>query len=128
MNTTSMSRQLASGSIPTTLNSNEEQVEEKRKADFHVTFFYALTHTYATILSKWGGAGGNDIVKRIVPDSTSTSESKQIVATSKPEPCILSLLNVVCFSTPFVKTAWSLIQSNSRLSNELHMMADSSKR
>ena len=124
MNTTSMSRKLASGS--TVIDSKEDKIEEKRKDDFNISFFYAICRTYAIILSRWGGAGGCDIVKRIAPDSV--SDSKQIIATSKPEPRVLSLLNVVCYSTPFVKTAWSLIQSDSMLSNELHSMTDSSKR
>jgi hypothetical protein len=126
MDTTSVSRQLAKGSVKTTSDSSKEKVNIKQESNFNTNYFYAISRLYAVLLSRWGGTGGEDIVKRVV--SKSSSKSNQVAAMSKPEPCVLSLLNVLCFSTVYVKTAWSLIQSNSSLSNELLEMTDVRKR
>jgi hypothetical protein len=123
MNTSQVSRDLAKGSVATTTTSKDHNFQTSSCANIDVNLFFALTHLYSIILSRWGGSGSENIIKR--QPSTTSVLSKQ--ATSKPETCVLSILNVMCFSTQYVKTAWSLIQSNKSISDELQSITDTKK-
>jgi len=49
-------------------------------------------------------------------------------ATSKADPCVLSLMNVLCFSTPVLKSLWAIIQSEATVISDLHKTLDVNKR
>lgn len=121
MNTSTMSRKLADGSLNKQMEPKEATIGRKdHNTKFDQNFLFALSRTYAVFLSRWGGLGGEDIVQR----SQSSDESKNTRATMKQEPCVLPLLNVLAFSTQYVTTAWSLIQSNKRLSSDVNGITD----
>jgi ubiquitin-protein ligase E3 C len=44
------------------------------------------------------------------------------------EPCVTALLNVMCFSTNFLTSAWAIIQSNPRVVADLYDVIDVKKR
>jgi hypothetical protein len=46
----------------------------------------------------------------------------------KSDSSITSLLNVLCFSTSFIKFSWAMIQTNETLVNELQEIVDVNKR
>ena len=120
MNTSTMSRKLANGSLNKHMEMKEAPKERRDDNKFDQRFFFALSRTYAVFLSRWGGLGGEDIVQRSQPSTVSKNSS----ATKKQEPCVLPLLNVLAFSTQYVTTAWSLIQSNKRLSSDVNGTTD----
>lgn len=128
LNTSDVSRSLAEGSMKPFLDSKEKENITVRGGELNVKLLFALSRLYGIVLSRWGGNGGEDIVRRPISEPTGTPTFNQIVATSKSEPCVLSLLNVLCFSTPFVRTAWALIQSDQPIYNQLHDITDASKK
>jgi len=113
--TSSMSKQLASGATVVKQASTESPCREnsaKAGAPYSPVLLFALTRAYTTVLARWGGGGKDDIVSR--------SESrKNDIATSRPDPRALALLNVLCFSTEVVRTSWGLIQGDKDLASEL---------
>ena len=122
-----MSRNLAAGTItsnPTKALQNEGDVN--RANNFNTQLFFSLSYFYSIFLSRWGGAGGEDIVNR--KSIVSSNESKHVAATSKPEQCVLSFLNVLCFATLYVQAGWALIQSNTIISDNLKHMVDVNRR
>jgi len=72
-----------------------------KNIDAHVKFTFALTRTYAIIMSRWEG-GGYDII------GSSESHSTNKTHMDKADPFVTPFLNVLCFSTPFIRTAWPL--------------------
>ena len=90
--------------------------------------FYAsgVSLEYASMLSRWGGEGHEDLLQRAI--GKSSSENMTASATSKADPCVLNLLNVLCFSTSILKTTWGLIQSDSRVVSDLYGVIDAQKR
>ncbi len=126
MNTSAMSRQLANGSMNRKNERNDDLDSRDRSNSFNPTFFFALSRTYAIFLSRWGGTGGDDIVQR--QPTKATTETKKLKATTKAEPCVLSLLNVLSFSTQYVPAAWALIQSDKRLSYNIAAITNAKQR
>jgi len=125
-NTSSVSKQLASGVIDApNRQDNTEKTIKTIKQSFNVNFFFALSRTFAVIISRWGGGGGEDIVRRT--GQNSKSEYNQNIATSRPESCVMSLLNVLCFSTVYVKAAWAFLQSNPKLVSDLDVLSNFKK-
>lgn len=127
MNTSEISRHLAAGSVTAIPYTTKKEDDTIRASNFNMKLFFSLSNFYSLFLSRWGGAGGEDLVKRDCLTSHN-NESKQKVATSKPEPCVLSFLNVLCFATKYVQTGWAIIQSNIAISNHLRDMVDVGKR
>ena len=129
MNTTSLSRELANGKREgvNSITGYEAQLAHAHKSSKpNLTFLFALTRTYAIIISRWGGGGGRDIVNRYGM-ATGNTEAKAR-ATEICDPMILRFLNVLSFSTMFVQAAWALMQSNQYLMSDLQDLLDAKKR
>jgi ubiquitin-protein ligase E3 C len=86
--------------------------------------------TYSTIISRWGGCGKDDLVKRCIPDTkkSATSSKGSDDAAGTLEPCVTALLNVLCFSTSLLDTTWAIIQSNPKVIADLYSVIDVNKR
>lgn len=139
VNTSSISRQLAHGAVISDQSAktavlpskNEKKKQEKGRAcvakkSYNVSFLFALCRTYAIILSRWGGGGKDDMVKVATTAVKKPSGSES--ATSEADLCIQTLLNVLCFSTPVLKTLWAIIQSDARVVADLHTALNVNKR
>lgn len=126
MNTSAVSRDLATGQMTSNIEASGEKADIKlfraKNVESHVKFAFALTRTYAIIMSRWAG-GGRDII-----GSSESHSTSKMHALDKADPIITPFLNVLCFSTPFVRTAWALIQSNDSIIADLHDLVDEKKR
>ena len=89
--------------------------------------FPSQGRAYGTIISRWGGGGKEDLVKRVVSNRESAKEGREY-ASATLEPCVTSLLNVLCFSTSIVASSWAIIQSNPRVVSDLYAVIDVRKR
>ena len=128
MNTSAKSRELAHGttiSSETQDNLHTKRVGVIKKMESINEFLFALTRTYAIIVSRWGG-GGRDVIGR--SSSIARGSEGREHATDKTDPCIVPFFNVLCFSTPFVKAAWAVIQSDPSIISNLHELVDVKKR
>lgn len=120
-NTTSLSRQLALEGAK-----NGESLRQERRNYYSTNLLLALVRTYAIVLARWGGGGNDDMVsgqKNVLP----RRDGPTIEATSVQEGCISSLLNVLCFSTSFVRAAWGLIQSEEAIFSDVYKIIDADK-
>lgn len=130
LNTSSVSRKLAGGAHDRSSTSGVlDEVDEKSSGvsntrEYSSDLFFALCRTFSVVLARWGGGGKDDIVRKV---SGSHSNGEKEIATSKPEPCVLLLLNVLCFSTPIVKVTWAIIQSDDATVSDLYTVIDSDK-
>lgn len=122
MDTSSVSRKLAGGKRASP-KADEHVPAPLSAARFSPEFFYALCRMYAVVLARWGGGGQGDIIAR---NSTSKS-GKGEVATSVPETCTLSVLNVLCFSTPIVRASWAVIQSDSIIVSDVYSVIEADR-
>ena len=139
MNTSSLSRQLANGkgpvvrSVTNAVLASEESVNKTAsesnhsapRQDYSVTLFFALCRVYCSILSRWGGYGKHDLVNR--PLDLPEKQGKEH-ASATAEKCVTALLNVLCFSTSLLETAWAVIQCNPRVVSDLYAVIDVRKR
>jgi len=100
-----VSRDLAKGQMKSINKVSGDKTGTKspraKNIDAHVKFTFALTRTYAIIMSRWEG-GGYDII------GSSESHSTNKTHMDKADPFVTPFLNVLCFSTPFIRTAWPL--------------------
>jgi hypothetical protein len=144
MNTSSISRKLAHGkgahdrSVTNAVLANIEVNENVHgmtsipvKAKYSPEFLFALFRAYGTILARWGGGGRDEIIKHAAvedPLRFSETEDRKSNATFKADPCALSLLNVLCFSTSMVRTTWALTQSYQEAVTDLYAVIDSERR
>ncbi|KAL7445769.1 hypothetical protein ACHAXM_011340 [Skeletonema potamos] len=128
MNTSSLSRQLANGkgSISRALTNSDsaKAATTKPQHEYCVSFFFALCRAYGTIISRWGGNGKEDLVRRI---SSKAREIEIESASAKLEPCVSALLNVLCFSTNILSSSWAIVQSNSKVVSDLYCVIDVNK-
>jgi len=118
INASSMSRKLAMGDkvkgLETTTEltgpslSTESVSEIKQLHSYTPELFKELCRVYGIILARWGGSGGEDIVRQ---KRTMREGSKREIATTAPEPFAKSFLSVLCFSTEFIRFSWGMIQS-----------------
>jgi ubiquitin-protein ligase E3 C len=123
INATALSRKLAAkggddnGGIVSRMESSLDRVktESARSESYSPELLKVLCIVYGIVLSRWGGGGGEDIVrpKRI---TTRNEAGRNVVATSTPDPWTQSFLSVVCFSSPFIRVSWALIQGEKALS------------
>lgn len=79
------------------------------------------------MISRWGGGGKEDLVKRVVSNKDTTKHTRES-ASQTLEPCVTALLNVLCFSTSMVTSSWAVIQSNPRVVSDLYALIDVKKR
>eukprot|EP00536_Pseudo-nitzschia_multiseries_P001809 jgi/Psemu1/168325/gw1.23.239.1 len=93
---------LAATSLPLTTSADSRQ-----PSSYTPELFKVLCGLYGIIIARWGGNGGEDIVRQ---KRISKKDSKRDVATLSPEPCVHNILNVLCFSTEFLRFSWSMIQ------------------
>jgi hypothetical protein len=130
-NTSSLSRKLADGSSETAPAPAPEGVHSSaKKTKFDPAMYFALCRAYGVILARWGGGGREDIVGRTTTEEAlryRDSKDKQAIASMKADPCTLSLLNVLSFSTSIVRTTWAQTQSNARVVRSLYAVLDESK-
>ena len=84
--------------------------------------------TYGTIVSRWGGSGKEDIIKRAVSSRTENAKSGREYASANLEPFVTALLSVLCFSTTIVTSSWAIVQSNPRVVSDLYAVIDINKR
>jgi ubiquitin-protein ligase E3 C len=130
MNTSSVSRKLAGGTHDRSSTSAVLDKSDGKSSgafnnrEYSSDLLFALCRTFSIILARWGGGGKDDVVRRV---SGSHSNGEKEIATSKPEPCVLLLLNVLCFSTPIVKVTWAIIQSDDATVSDLYTIIDSDK-
>lgn len=126
--TSAVSKSLASGVKD---RSSEKAVQASKEvpgvakrtslpARYNPALLFALCRMYATVLARWGGGGKEDIISRV-------EGRKNEIATARPDPCSMALLNVLCFGTDLVKTSWGLIQGDKELASELANYIDRSK-
>ncbi len=136
MNTSSISRQLANGQAPintsvTSVCSSHDAsnggTKQPPRHEYSIIFLLSLCRFYGIVISRWGGHGKEDLVKR---GRKSKEDSKIVkdIAVATAEPCVTALLNVLCFSTSFLTSAWAIIQSNSRVVTDLYDVIDVNKR
>ncbi|KAL9181070.1 hypothetical protein ACHAXT_009875 [Thalassiosira profunda] len=137
MNTSSISRQLANGKGPVnrtvttavlSTSGNEKQSSaklEKPRHEYSVLFLLALCRAYGTIISRWGGNGKEELVRRAQRDLD--AKPGRETASANTEKCVTSLLNVLCFSTSFVTSSWAIVQSNPRVVSDLYALIDVNK-
>ena len=135
MNTSSLSRQLADGKgsvsraiTKSVLSSDENDSMKKSKSqskhEYNLSFFFALCRAYGAIISRWGGNGKEDLVRRV---ASRTAEKEVQSASVHVEPCVTALLNVLCFSTDILTSSWAIIQSNSKVVSDLYSIIDVNK-
>lgn len=133
VNTSSLSRRLADGTTSKTIASYEEIISVPtsfERAPFDPVMYFALCRAYGIVLARWGGGGRDDIVgRKTTEDALQYKESrdKQYVATLTADPCTLSLLNVLSFSTTIVRTSWAQTQSNPGVVKGMYRIIDASK-
>jgi len=77
-----------------------------------------LAKVYATIVAKWGGKGGADIVLGTIVSR------KNADATCAAETCVQSLLNTLCFGTGSLRILWGVIQSNKDVMHDVECTID----
>jgi ubiquitin-protein ligase E3 C len=117
-NYSSESRRYAEGSFS---KGSESTVE---RSTYMRDLLFCLTRTYAIVIARWGGGGKNDIVQRKQLDR---AKGEQEVATSSVEPCVISLLNTLCFGTTLLKVLWAMTQCDSQTVAELHSVIEPDK-
>lgn len=98
--TSQASRKLASGQKRT--NEDEDLDPEELKGKSSTRFLFALCRCFAVVLSRWGGA-------------LNILEEESTQPTARGELFTISFLNVLCFSTSFLETSWTILQSHVRL-------------
>lgn len=89
-----------------------------KRADFQPSLLYSLCRFYAIFLARWGGGGGSDTT------GSSSRDTLQDSATSKPEAFTMSLLNVLSFATPIVRVSWGILQSDGHLKSSVARLSD----
>lgn len=142
MNTSSISRQLANGKGPVNRSMTnavisskstsgmeiKDSSEKKPHHEYSVLFLLALCRAYGAIISRWGGNGKEDLVRRAQQSLDIAKKSRKEHASANMEPCVTALLNVLCFSTSFVTSSWAIVQSNPRVVSDLYAVIDVNKR
>jgi ubiquitin-protein ligase E3 C len=126
----SVSRKLAqSGSVRNTTEAESSTTSggNAPRLAYTPVLLIALCHVYGIVLARWGGGGGEDIVKGVAATRRDSKGFNQEVATTKADLCTQSLLNVLCFSTSLIRASWGMIQSDSSVVANLYSIIDHSK-
>lgn len=136
MNTSSLSRQLANGkgsmkisttSVATSHDATVGGTKLSSQQEYSILFLLSLCRFYGSIISRWGGHGKEDLVRR-GRRASEHSKVRKDDAVANVEPCVTALLNVLCFSTSFLTTSWAIVQSNPRVVADLYDVIDVNKR
>uniref|UniRef100_A0A7S4JH34 Uncharacterized protein n=1 Tax=Odontella aurita TaxID=265563 RepID=A0A7S4JH34_9STRA len=133
LNTSSVARNLARGkegkSAIVSMLGSQASARKDSTTDsvkgFSAVLLFSLCRTYGIILARWGGNGNGDIVQGA---GKCDSEKSRGIATTQPDQHVLSLLNVLCFTTNIVPTTWAVIQSNKQVISEVSSCIDPEKR
>lgn len=128
METSAVSKKLASGakdgSVKKAIEASKARpvVENRAKiaSPYDPALLFALCRTYAVVLARWGGGGKEDIVAR-------TEGRRNEIATSRPDPCAMAILNVLCFGTDIVRTSWGLIQGDRAIAADVSSVIEKTK-
>jgi ubiquitin-protein ligase E3 C len=126
----SVSRKLAQGgSVRNTMETESSTTSggDAPRLAYTPDLLIALCHVYGIVLARWGGGGGEDIVKGVAATRRDSKGFNQEVATTKADLCTQSLLNVLCFSTSVIRASWGVIQSDSAVVANLYSIIDPSK-
>lgn len=116
LNTSSVSKKLASGEKDVTISMEKTVSINNSKRPYDISLLLALCRTYGIVLARWGGGGREDMI--------ASRREDQAVAVAKPETCALSLLNLLCFSTRLLKASWGIIQSECDISTKVNEIID----
>lgn len=93
-------------------SSGPSSIEINKRTSYSSNLLLVLCRLYGIVLARWGGFGGDDVVRRM--QNNSTKVSKQ-TATRTADACTQNLLNVLCFSTAVLQASWGLIQAEKDL-------------
>eukprot|EP00980_Cylindrotheca_fusiformis_P001483 scaffold345_cov134-Cylindrotheca_fusiformis.AAC.94 len=105
--------------------SNASSSEEiNSRTSYSPNLFLVLSRLFGIVLARWGGFGGEDIVRRVVNNPTKMTKRH---ALRTADVCSQSLLNVLCFSTPVTQATWGLIQANKALLSSTNAVANATK-
>jgi hypothetical protein len=110
IDTSFVSRQLAHGTHRSSVPSVSLPQEEERDPGPgpivpRLDFLFSLCRVYGAIISRWGGLGGNQRLLSIFiskPTPNKSNGSNVAFFTDSCEPCVINLLNVLCFSTDLI--------------------------
>jgi ubiquitin-protein ligase E3 C len=97
---------------------------ESKRTSYSSDLFMVLCRLYGIVLARWGGFGGEDVVRRVQSYSTKIQKNE---ATRTADVCSQSLLNVLCFSTSIVQASWGLIQAEKGLSSSANAVIHPTK-
>jgi hypothetical protein len=135
----SVSRKLAMGGSNKSSSSSKRMLstsesslnEEGPRISYTPDLLITLCQVYGIVLARWGGGGGEDIVKRVQSSGPLIKKDgkgvKQGIATSTADISTQTLLNVLCFSTSVLRVSWGLIQSDSEVVTNIYSLIDPSK-
>ena len=99
--------------------------DHSMKNDFDINFPFALTRTYATIISRWGGSGHHVIMGCNFQNENSEDYKHSCkFVLEKRDPIIIPFLNVLSFSTIFLRAAWTLVQSDPQIKKEVEALLE----
>eukprot|EP00934_Nitzschia_sp_Nitz4_P006977 Nitzschia sp. Nitz4//scaffold196_size54656//16609//20632//NITZ4_006637-RA/size54656-snap-gene-0.31-mRNA-1//-1//CDS//3329540420//6967//frame0 len=127
MNTSAVSQQLAKGDatikVPDTPTS-----KAKVRHGYSSSLLIALCKVAGVLLARWGGGGATDIVSgKPLARGDSKQGNKAEIASSSADPITQSLLNVLVFSTTFIRAAWGILQSDSSVMANVQTLVDPQK-
>lgn len=116
INATDVSRKLAMGYGGATAQPNKsDSIGTSGSAPmspFTLKFLKNLCCVFGIVMARWGGGGGEDIVRGIkTVERANKVKKKKGEATFSPEPWTQNLLNILCFSTNFIRVGWGVIES-----------------
>ena len=128
METSAVSKKLASGakdgSVKKAIEASKARPVVENRASvaspYDPALLFALCRTYAVVLARWGGGGKEDIVSR-------AEGRRNEIATSRPDPCAMAVLNVLCFGTDIVRTSWGLIQGDKTIATDVSSVTEKHK-
>jgi hypothetical protein len=112
---------------PTSLRPDEASESSStvgKRTSYSSDLFMVLCRLYGIVLARWGGFGGEDVVRRVQSYSTKIPKNE---ATRTADVCSQSLLNVLCFSTSAVQATWGLIQAEKGLSSSINAVIHPTK-
>jgi ubiquitin-protein ligase E3 C len=126
--TSALSRQLAEGSKVDAEKSSVASKEMRRTDAYSTNLLMSLVQTYAILIARWGGEGQINILNSESDKYRSSGKvPSDTKVTSSQEPWVKSILNVLCFSTPFVQVTWGLIQSDEAIIRDIYDLLDANR-
>jgi ubiquitin-protein ligase E3 C len=94
------------GTTVTTKNpATNTNTAPKEPPEVYVELFLAVCRLYGTFLARWGG-----YAKDYNQNQNQGTNRMQMQVSTKPEACVLKLLNTICFSTKLLQVSWAVLQ------------------